>query len=273
VAPAMVMLVAFHVVPIFHGLWLAFTDAGPMGGEWVGLRNFRLCFKSRIFWIGVKNTIRYTLIAAPVLAVLTFGTACISFGMGRRTQWFVRFAFYMPQTMSAAVMSLIWVWMFNPDGSINGLLKMIGIPAVNWLGSNPEAFWTIMIVLIIQGLGTPIVVFLGALTSVPVELYEAAGIDGCGPARQAWYITIPAIFPIFTLQVIGFFVGTVQLWALPHWMTGGGPNYGTYTLMYGMYREMAYFSEYGMSATYGLMITVVLVSLILLQKRLSRMVS
>jgi len=270
VVPAVTLLFAMQVVPIVHGLSLSFFDAGPRHTQWAGFANFKTMFGTRLFWTGVKNTLAFTAVSAPILIILTFGIAVVAYGMKRHMQWFVRFTFYLPQIISSAVLSLIWIWIFNPDGALNSLILSFNGERLNWLGSNPLAFWSVTIVLITQGLGIPIVVFLGALTSVDSSLYESAAIDGCGRIRQALHVTLPIIFPVFTMQVATVLIGSMQIWALPYWMTGGGPAYGTYTLVLGMYREMAMFSDYGTSAAYAVVTTLALTAMILGQKRLSR---
>lgn len=270
VLPAVAALAVMQFAPMVHGLLLSLFEAGPRHTRWIGLENFRLLFTSRLFLVGLANTLRFTIATAPILIVCTFAVAIVAFGMGRRMQWFIRFTFYLPQIISAAVLSLVWTWIFNPDGALNSAVISLGGARIDWLGSLPAAFWAVVIVVVTQGLGIPIVVFLGALTSVRQELYEAAALDGAGKVRQAVAITLPLIFPVFTVQAAGLLIGGFQIWAVPYWMTGGGPAYGTYTLVLGMYREMSMFGDYGMSAAYAVTTTAALMLLILGQRRLSR---
>ncbi len=269
VLPAVGGLLLFHVAPTVHGLVLAFCRATPASVEWGGLINFSRMGQSSLFWRGLANSLRFAAVSAPLTACLSFAMAVAAFRMRRAAQWLVRFAFYVPQIMAASVLTLIYTWVFNPDGLANTVLGMFGRAPVGWLSRNPIAFWSVSFVMVTQGMGPPIVTFLATMTSVDPDTYEAASLDGCGVWRQTAYITVPAIFPLFTLSLLGFLIAGLQQFAVSLWLTGGGPNYGTYTLMYGMYREITMFSDYGAGAAYALLMTLWVVGLVLMQRRLS----
>jgi len=159
---------------------------------------------------------------------------------------------------------MIWLWLLNPTGLINQLLGK----QIFWLGSNPEAFFAISLIVISVDMGMTIIIYSAAMTTIDTELFDAAKIDGCNERQEDWYITIPLMLPtvgfIFFIKIIGI----SQIFLYPMIMTGGGPNYGTNTAVLEIYLQAFRYGKYGFASAIGVLFAIAIGTIGVLQRRL-----
>ncbi len=238
--------------------------------EWVGLGNFIHMVKDKIFWLSLWNTLYYTLLGVPIYLLTSLGTALL-LNMKLRGIPFYRTAFFVPSLTPAVASALLWVWIFNPDyGLANVFLGAIGIPGQRWL-YDPALAKGCFILMGLWGIGTTMVIFLAGLQGVPVEMYEAASIDGANNWHQFRNITLPMISPsIFFNLVIGI-IGSFQVFTTAFVATNGGPQNATLFYVLYLYRNAFQYFKMGYASSLAWMLFVIVLVLTLIQFRMARL--
>jgi multiple sugar transport system permease protein len=228
--PFMALYIAFIIGPTFYALILSFTNSSLVQtglGGWAGFGNYAEAFADPQFWDGLWNTIRFTLFTTVPLVVLALLFALLAQRV-RRGQWFFRFAFFAPYVLPSAVMALIWIWIYTPAiGLAANYLERIGITPPNWLGDPQWAMISVAAATVWWTLGFNFVLYLAGLQEIPRQLYEAASIDGAGPIRQIFSVTLPMLGRTTTLVAVLQVIASLKVFDQIFIMTAGGPNFST----------------------------------------------
>ncbi|MFC7763855.1 carbohydrate ABC transporter permease [Catellatospora bangladeshensis] len=237
-SPWLIGLMAITAFPMLFSLYLSFTNYDILSSwefvEWVGFDNYKKIFTGDpIFWKSVRVTLTYGLIAIPLKLAASLGVALL-LNRERRGVGLFRSMFYLPSLLGGSVaLALVWVAMFNGEGSFNAFLGLFGIEGKPWINDPDWALETLMVLTIWQ-FGAPMVIFLAGLKQVPSELYEAASVDGASKVRQFFHITLPMLSPVIffnlVLETINGFQGFTSAFVISNGT--GGPVYSTklYTL-------------------------------------------
>jgi multiple sugar transport system permease protein len=169
---------------------------------------------------------------------------------------FYKAAIFLPTLVPAVASAMVWLWLYNGDlGLINGILRPIlaplGITPPNWIGlrGSGDKQWAMpaLVFMSVWGVGQSVVIYLAAMRDVPRALYEAAALDGMGPASRFWHVTLPGISPVILFNVITSIIASSQVFGAPYIMTQGGPDRATY--VYSMYlydSAFVYINDLGM---------------------------
>jgi multiple sugar transport system permease protein len=218
VLPYLPFLIAFGIAPTIYALDLAFTD---FGGGWVGFDNFTRTFHDYRFADAFKHILLYTTIWLVLLVVFVVGLTLLLHGRANRVSSAYRFLFYIPGALAGAAAVLVWLFMLDPSVSPGSFLLRHGLGANIFAqsvapGNLPYifamiAFWT--------GAGAWIVVMYGALNTIPLDLEEAARIDGAGPVAIAFRVKLPLIRKWIAYMVILSFALGTQLFVEPQLVT------------------------------------------------------
>ncbi|MCZ7545634.1 MAG: sugar ABC transporter permease [Anaerolineae bacterium] len=216
----------FTVYMVVSVIALAFQEMYYGQTEWVGLRHFEWIFKDPQFWNSMKNTLVYTIATVPGGILLALVLSEFIFRRSARVQVFYKSAYYLPSVVSTAILSLVWLWIYNPFyGILNFFLSLFGIEPVNWLTNPQIALFSVILMSIIGGVGVSVVFLTAAMGAIPTELYDAAKIDGAGEWQRFWSVTVPLLRPtLLYLFVVGF-IGNFQVFEQIYIMTQGGPGY------------------------------------------------
>ncbi|WDO10670.1 sugar ABC transporter permease [Streptomyces murinus] len=192
-APGLLITGVFILYPFVSTVFSAFTDRRTLiPGQFVGLANFRELLHDDMFWIGLRNSALYVVGVVPALVLLPLLLALlVQKNIPGIT--FFRSAFYTPVVASIVVVGLIWVWLLDERGLVNSLLETIGVGKVGFLSDQWLLLLSAMAVTVWKGLGYYMIIYLAALANVPRELHEAAAVDGAGPVRRFFTVTVPAI--------------------------------------------------------------------------------
>lgn len=192
-APGLLITGVFILYPFVSTVFNAFTDRRTLiPGQFVGLANFRELLHDDMFWIGLRNSALYVVGVVPALVLLPLLLALlVQKNIPGIT--FFRSAFYTPVVASIVVVGLIWVWLLDERGLVNSLLETIGVGKVGFLSDQWLLLLSAMAVTVWKGLGYYMIIYLAALANVPRELHEAAAVDGAGPVRRFFTVTVPAI--------------------------------------------------------------------------------
>jgi putative chitobiose transport system permease protein len=237
-APALVLLALFSFWPVIWGGVLAFTEYKIITPPtWVGLRNFEDLVEDPVFWISLKNSLLYLL----VVPLIQLGAIVLAVLVNNRLTGIrlFRAAFYLPVVTSVSVVGLMWGWMYNEQGLINGVLqwaRVINEP-IGWLSDDRLALYSVMFVTMWRGLGWYMVMYLAALQSVPAEVEEAAVLDGANRWQRFWRITLPMIAPTIALCSVMSTLSAMKVLEEVLILTQGGPVSSTFTGLYYAYDQ------------------------------------
>jgi multiple sugar transport system permease protein len=244
VAPALIAIAIFFVIPVISALLLSLTDfdiyalADLKNLRFVGLQNYERLLTNPLFWGAMKNTLWFSVLGVPLAIGASLFAAVIL--NARTVKWrpVWRVVFFAPYVTTLVATAVLWNYMLHTKyGVINWILTSIGLPAVDWLGSPATSVPAILMFVVWKIFGYNMLIFLAVLQTVPDDLYEAARIDGAGAWKQFRHVTLPAIAPTLLLVSIISIAGFFQLFAEPYVMTQGGPAQSTVTVLYFMYEE------------------------------------
>lgn len=238
--PTLFVLLTFTIGPIFYALFLAFHKVQLLGDHaftFTGLRNFSRMTLDERAHIALWNTLKYVVIVVPVQTVLAMLLAA-TLNAGLKGQKLFRIIYFLPTLTSSAVLTLIFMWMFNQNGLVNEMLSSIGLPTYSWLADPRVALNAIMGMNIWSTAPFFMVIYLAALQNIPDALYEAAELDGASSFKKFMSITVPSLKPVTSFVVIMGLIGTFQLFDQSYIFSGGsgGPNNSTLTVVLLVYQ-------------------------------------
>lgn len=266
VAPQVLGIVAFVLVPLVLIFYYSVHEWNVLAGTFtfVGTDNFEHLLTdpkvgpvlAATAWFSVGLVIG-NLALALLLAVL----------LDRRFKGVTAFRtiFFSPVVVSLVAWTIVWGFLLQDDGGINGVLQLVGIEGPNWLREGPTAVLSVVVVQVFKNVGLNMVLFLAALQGVPRELTEAAQIDGAGPMRIFGRITLPLISPTILLTLIITIVGSLQVYAQIAVLTQGGPGIATTVLVYYLVQQAFDFHAFGYGSTLAIVLFVIVLVLTLVQ--------
>jgi len=215
ISPWLVGALAFLLIPIALSLYYSFTDYPVLEPPiWIGLANYVRMFNDPVFMTTARNTLIYAAISIPACTVLSVVVAAL-LNQKVRAAGFFQAAVFLPTLVPLIASAMVWMWLFNGEyGLINRALRAVGLPAPNWL-TDPDWAMPALVIVSLWGIGQAVILYLAALKEVPEQLYEAAALDGMGPVRKFWNVTLPMISPVILFNVIVLTIGTFQVFVIP----------------------------------------------------------
>ncbi len=227
ISPWLIGFVVFTIVPMLASLFISFTDWNILTPPvWSGTKNFQTIFSDPLFYKSIQVTLTYTLFSVPLNIILSIFVAMLLNNALPGMRLF-RTIFYLPAIVSGVVISVIWLWIYNPDyGLINGFLAMFGIEGPGWVYDENWALPS-LIIMSLWGIGTNIVLYLAGLQGISTEYYEAAHIDGANFWQRLIYITLPSMSPVLLFTTLTGIINSLQTFTQAFVMTDGGPNNAT----------------------------------------------
>ena len=273
--PTILTLGIFIVLPIFYIIFLAFHKVELLGTtsfDFVGLGNFSTLAEDSRAQIALWNTFLYVVIVVPAQTLLALILAA-TLNAGLKGQKFFRIVYFLPTLTSSAVLTLIFMWMYNQNGLINNMLSSIGLPTYNWIGDPDIALYAIMIMNVWSTAPFFMTIYLAALQDIPDSLYEAAELDGATTIQKFWYVTVPNLRPITSFVVIMGLIGTFQLFDQSYIFSGGsgGPDNSTLTIVLLIYQyAFKTMGTMGYAAAISVALAIVILAATLLQRKFSK---
>jgi multiple sugar transport system permease protein len=274
-SPTIFVLSLFIIGPIIYAIFLAFHKVQLLGNvsyEFVGFHNFMNIFDDQRARIALWNTFKYVIIVVPTQTFLALVLAA-TLNAGLKAQNFFRIVYFLPTLTSSAVLTLIFMWMYNQNGLINHILKFFHLPTYNWIGDPKVALTAIMIMNIWSTAPFFMVIYLAALQDIPKSLYEAAELDGANAIQKFFKITVPNLRPVTSFVVIMGIIGTFQLFDQSYIFSGGsgGPNNSTLTVVLLIYQyAFKSLGTMGYAAALSLLLAVVILIATIIQRKLSK---
>ena len=276
VAPAAILLLLFLVVPVLLAFGLSFTNArliSPNPPRLVGLDNFIRAFTADPTFIrSLINTFLFAVVVVPVQAGLGLLMAVLVNQKMRGTTFF-RIVYFIPVVTSIVVVSILWRFMYQPDGIINSFIDTLTFGAwqgVAWLNNPSTALPAIIVLSIWQAVGFHMIIWLSGLQTIPEELYEAARMDGADGWQQFKSVTWPGLRPTMIFILVTITIAALGLFVQIDVMTQGGPVDSTTTLVYHAVRRGYREQQTGYGAAISLIFFVLVLFVAMVQRYLTR---
>ncbi|WP_206061205.1 carbohydrate ABC transporter permease [Nonomuraea basaltis] len=248
-APSVIGLALFTLFPIVMSLVIAFFQWPAVGTRtFTGLGNFATLFDDPVFRRALLNTLLFVVLYLPLNLIVSVGLAVwISPRIkGRRA---LRVVFFLPVVTPMVANAIVWRLIYQPGGLIDGSLQSItGAHAPNFLGEQGWAMFAVVAMSVWQGFGYNMLVFSAALDAIPPHILEAAQIDGAGPWRLFFRVTLPMISPSMFFATTMTLITSFQVFTQPFLLTGGGPGIDTETLMMFVYDQGFSIYQFGLAS-------------------------
>jgi putative chitobiose transport system permease protein len=270
--PAAIILTLTVFIPTFQAFYLSFTDYTDLRQEpqWIGLANLQRLWGDQVFWLTIKNTFLYLIIVVPILVIFPLGLAILINQKSGGVSWF-RAAYYTPVIISIVVAGIAWKWLYAEKGLLNQIILFLGFKnGIEWLTSPQIAIFSVMMVTIWKGLGYYMVIYLAGLQSIPVELYEAAAIDGSDGYSKHWDITVPLMRPYMLLVSVISAIAATKVFEEVFVMTQGGPLNSSKTVVYYLYDQAINNLQISYGCTIGLVLFLVIFILSIVNVKFSK---
>ncbi|WP_033342387.1 carbohydrate ABC transporter permease [Catenuloplanes japonicus] len=249
-SPWLLGLMGITAIPMLLSLYLSFTDYSVFSTwedvEWIGLENYVTMFTNDPSFVrSVLVTLVYALVMVPLKLAAALAVALLLNRAWRGVGLF-RGLFYLPSLLGGSVaLALVWSALFAGDGAVNEFLSFFGITGKAWVNDPDYALGTLIILGIWQ-FGAPMVIFLAGLKQVPVELYEAASVDGASPWRQFWHVTMPMLSPVLFFNLVLETIRGFQSFTSAFVISNGNGGPVDSTLLYTLYLYKRGFTEFDM---------------------------
>mgnify|MGYP000850196246 CR=1 FL=1 len=267
-APALIFVIAFVIVPLVQLIQTSLTDASLLGGsEFVGLANYARAFSDPTFMRALWFTARYTIIITPILMGLGFALALLTAPNRPLTQ-LTRGIVFLPVVIGLGSSSLLWFWLFDQQvGLLNKILVdvyLLGQPMV-WFTKADLVMWAVIISVTWKVVGFGMILFVAAIQSINTEITEAAMIDGAGPWQRVWSILVPLTARTILLATLISAIGSMLAFDQFYIMSGGGPRGQTFTAVYWIYQSSFISFKLGYGAALSLILTAIILCFSALQ--------
>ncbi len=276
ISPWIIGFIAFLAYPLYYTLRISFTRFSGFGeATWIGFDNYERMASDNFFWKSLYNTLYYTVLAVPIGVVVAMVLA-LAMNQRLREVSLYRGALFLPSVLPTFAVSFIFIALMDPvRGIFNQILKLVGIPSINWF-ADPRYAKLALVILAQLGAGQIALIFLAGLKGIPQTLYEAAEIDGAGAVTKFWNITLPLMTPIILYDIIlGLSLGLqafTQAYVIGAGPAGSVGNPANSTLFYVLYLYLNAFrySQMGYAAALGWVLFIITFALALLVFRWSQ---
>ena len=274
VAPAVILLIAFLVVPMIYTVYFSgfkYQIMRPDAMKFIGLENYQKLFSDKNFWLALKNTVYFTVIVVPCQCALALALALLVSKKFRGVAVF-RTMYFAPQLTSMVVISVLWSVLYNANpntGLINSILVSLGMSPIKFLSDANTAMNSIIFMSAWQGAGYQMMIFLAGLQGIPRDQYEAASVDGATKFKQFLYITLPGLKGTIKYVIMITMIQAMKLFTQPYIMTQGGPKNSTKTLVYYIYTQGFQKGNFGYACSIATVFFVIVVAMSLLMKKVT----
>ena len=267
--PGLIGLMLFYLVPFAGGVYYSLTD-GSFSNAFVGFSNYLSVWGNPMLQLGLKNTLLLSAVCAPLVWLVAYTVAILLRKAAGAA--LVQNALLIPYLMSTSAVLLIFQVAFDYGGVVNRLLVSLGLERVLWLGSGALRA-PVALMYVWKNLGFCVVIFTAALLSVPDAYYEYARLEGAGPVRQAWHVTLPLVAPTAYLVIVLAWINAFKIFKEVYFTAGAYPDESVYTLqhyMNNMFSKLNYQNVTTAAYTFAMMVVAVFLALYALMMRARR---
>jgi len=234
-SPWLLGLFLITIGPMIASLYLAFTDYNLIQApQWIGLENFSRMLSDERLHNSLRVTFTYVFVSVPLQLAIALLLAVV-LDRGVRGMAFYRSVFYLPSLLGSSVaIAILWRQVFGTEGLLNQVLALVGVEGKGWI-SDPSTALGTLVVLNVWTFGSPMVIFLAGLRQVPTMYYEAAAVDGAGPLRRFFGITLPLITPIIFFNLVLQIIHAFQSFTQAFVVSGGSGGPSDSTMFFTLY--------------------------------------
>ena len=271
-APGVGLLIATVYLTTLSGAFFAFTDWSGVGSfNFVGLDNFREIFQRTELLASLANTLLFAFGFLVISNVLGLAFA-LALNRNLKTRYLLRTLIFMPVVLAPISVSYVWGFIFAFDGPLNQLLGSVGLTSLQhqWLAEPLLAKGSIMTVMIWQNIGFVMVVYLAGLATVPIEIEEAAALDGATRWQRLRHVVLPTIRPAVGIATTLTLIQGLRVFDQVMALTGGGPAGATETLATQVYKQTFAFGRFGFGAALALLLSLLILGFSVLQQFATR---
>ena len=274
VAPAVILLIAFLVVPMIYTVYFSgfkYQIMRPDAMKFIGFENYQKLFSDKNFWLALKNTVYFTVIVVPCQCALALALALLVSKKFRGVAVF-RTMYFAPQLTSMVVISVLWSVLYNANpntGLINSILVSLGMSPIKFLSDANTAMNSIIFMSAWQGAGYQMMIFLAGLQGIARDQYEAASVDGATKFKQFLYITLPVLKGTIKYVIMITMIQAMKLFTQPYIMTQGGPKNSTKTLVYYIYTQGFQKGNFGYACSIAAVFFVIVVCMSMAMKKVT----
>jgi len=280
IAPALLAIIIFFFIPVIAAFFISFTDFDiyALGNfntvRFVGLKNYLRLFEDPLFWLSLKNTSYYVLLATPLSIAVSLGAALLLNSKLLKYKSIFRLSYFMPYVTTLVAVAIVWRFIYHPKfGIFNYFLGLVGINPIDWLGDPNWAMPAIVIMSVWKSFGYSMIIFIAGLQNIPEDLYEAASLEGANEWQKFKSITLPLLAPTTLFISIITIVGYFQLFAEPYIMTQGGPLNSTLSIVQYMYQEGFRWWNMGYSASIAFVLFFIILIITMIQFKVQKITS
>lgn len=267
--PWLIQFVLFIVVPFGASFWLSLTDYRFRDfPNMIWFENYVDLASDEVFLKSVFNTLYYTVFHVPGVMIIAFFIAILLNQQVKGMPLF-RTLFYLPSITAGVATIMLWLVILQPNGILNQVLGIFGIPGPQWLTSTQWAMPS-LIIMSFWTVGTTMILYLAGLQGIPQHLYEAASIDGAGHLRKLWHVTVPMMTPTIFLTLVLGIIGSWQVFTQALILTGGGPANATLFVLLYLYRKAFLIFQMGYASAIAWVLFVIILIFTLIQFVIAR---
>ena len=264
--PMLIFFITFVVYPMLKGIYISFFDYSLKDFKFIGLDNYKALVNDKIFIKSLINTLILVVGNVPIVILLSLFVSANIYKKSAGVRSLFRGIFYLPTVCSVVSITVVWGWIYHPNfGILNYITSLFGMEPIGWLGDPKYALGCMIVVLVTLSVGQPIILYVTALGNVPESYIEAAEIDGARPWQVFKNITWPLLMPTTLYIVIITTINSFQCFSIIQLLTSGGPAYATSTVMYMVYERAFTLNKYGLSASMGVVLAIVIMIISIVQ--------
>lgn len=271
ISPWIIGFVAFMFAPIIASFWLSLHEYEVITPpQWIGVGNYtKFLLDDPLFQKSLFNTFYYVILSVPLGLLVALGLALL-LNLNLRGVAIFRTIFYVPMVTPVVAVSLLWLFLFNPQfGVLNFLLTQVGLSPIGWI-SDPLWSKPSLILMSLWTVGGTMLIFLAGLQGIPTHLYEAAEIDGANVWRRFLHVTLPMLSPVIFFNMVLGVIGSFQTFTQAYIMTGGGPVDSTLFYALYLYRNAFKLLQMGYASAMAWVLLLIILVLTWLQFRMGR---
>ncbi|NCB02798.1 MAG: sugar ABC transporter permease [Spirochaetia bacterium] len=272
VAPNFILLILFVFWPIIYSFYLSFFKWNMIAPKktFIGFTNYENLFQDPVFWQVARNTLILSLVVVVVKLAISLSLS-LSLNSELRGKNFYRAIIFSPTFTTSVAVAMVWSWIFHPTfGLFKLFIAPLGFKAPDWLYDTHYSLPAVIIVLIWVGIGYDMVLFLAGLKNIPLEIYDAALVDGVSPIQNFIYITFPLLSPTTFFLTITSFIGALKAFDIIAIMTDGGPLNSSNVFVLYLYQNAFRWFKTGYASALALVLFILIMVVTLIQNRLSK---
>jgi len=245
-SPWLVGFLAFTLLPIALAFYYSFCEFSLLKPPlFIGTENYRELMRDQVFWVSMRNTLYYAMMALPAGLLVSLGLAML-LNVQMPGQALFRTIIFLPSLVPVVASAMLWLWLFNARlGLINTALAKLHLTGPGWL-TDPSWAMPALVVMSLWGVGHTVVIYLAGLQDVPRELYEAAELDGAGLWGRMWHVTLPMLSPVIFFNLLLEMIHAFQIFASAFIISNGTVGPARSTLFYTLYLYFRGFQDFQM---------------------------